>query len=93
MARRIAGPDNEIDGALDVLIDPLEGRIYERVRRIAIRRFGTVRAGRAVTAMACSALFGRGVESVVAIGMEISTWSAWYRTRRRREGVWCMAHL
>ena len=69
MPSRVARPDHKIDIILNIFFDPLEGGIYEGVRRIAVGTFGAVDTSRALATMTC--LIRRRMNLVEGVGMEV----------------------
>jgi len=76
VAGAVAGPDDEVDLVLEVLLDPGEGGVDEGVRGVAVGRLGAVGAGVALAAVAGVVLVGRGVAFVELVGVEVCGGSA-----------------
>jgi hypothetical protein len=69
--RRVSRPYHEVNVILEVLRDPLEGRVYKREGRIAIGGFGAVCTSGSLSTMAGRVLVSRRMNFVERIGMEI----------------------
>lgn len=71
MARRVPGPDDEINVILYILGDPIESAVDEGKGRIAVGGFGAIGTGGAFPTMASNTFFGRSVCFVELVGVEI----------------------
>ena len=71
VARRVAGPDYEVEGAFEVFVDPVEGCVDERDGGVAVRCLGAEFASWAVTSVACLFFAGGGVGFVEGVRVEV----------------------
>jgi hypothetical protein len=69
----VARPYDKVDVVLDVVVNPLERLVDERIGRVAARRLCAVHACGPALAMACCLLRGAGIRLVVGVGVEICT--------------------
>jgi hypothetical protein len=69
--RRVARPYHKVDVVLDVIVDPLECLVDERIGRVAAGRLCAVYACRPALAMACCLFCGAGICLVEGIGMKV----------------------
>jgi hypothetical protein len=76
VSRRVACPNNEIDFIPDVVLDPLERLVHQRIWRIASRRLCTVDASRSSLAVACCLFGGARVRLVEGVRVEICDMSS-----------------
>lgn len=71
VSRRVACPNDEINIILDVVLDPLERLVHQRIWRIASRRLCAVDASRSSLAVTCCLLGGARVRLVEGVRVEI----------------------
>lgn len=69
VSRGIARPDDEVDVILDVVVDPLESRIYQAERTITTGDFRPVVPGRPFPGV--TLIIWRRVEFVEGVGMNV----------------------
>lgn len=71
VTRRVSGPDDKVYRVLQVCLDPSEGRVDERKRRVAVAHLGAVVACGAGSSMACRIALGGRMDLVERVRMQV----------------------